>query len=153
MAVPATETLTNVDSSGMSAETQCEMQETVRMLDLAVAHINMSMTEGDESVQTLSDAFTKLAAGVQTANPQVQELLARKDSDENVEHVLQHWMEMSQSIQEAVVAFQFYDRLSQRLTHVRDSLSALAELVGDKQLVKLIPAPPLPKSTAHPSLK
>ena len=35
-------------------------------------------------------------------------------------------------VNQAIVAFQFYDRLSQRLSHVNNGLAWLAELVGDE---------------------
>ena len=40
--------------------------------------------------------------------------------------------EVQGGIQQSIVAFQFYDRLSQRLDHVRYVLDALSALVADK---------------------
>ncbi|MDQ7073389.1 MAG: hypothetical protein Q9N32_08015 [Gammaproteobacteria bacterium] len=42
-----------------------QVRETVRMMNLAVAQIEMSMTEGDDSVETLTNAFTTMADRVQ----------------------------------------------------------------------------------------
>jgi hypothetical protein len=41
-------------------------------------------------------------------------------------------MNVAGMVNQAIVAFQFYDRLSQRLAHVNHGLAWLAELVGDQ---------------------
>lgn len=105
-----------------------QVRETVRMMNLAVAQIEMSMKEGDDSVDTLTDTFTKMATRIQvvealakekvTAGNEMQDILAQCDA-------------ISAEMQHAIIAFQFYDKLTQRLSHVSSSLGSLGDLVGD----------------------
>jgi DNA-binding transcriptional MerR regulator len=100
--------------------------ETVRMLNLAVAQIEMSMKEGEDSVGTLTQVFTDTAGRVTN----IEQLMAEIES-EQASTVLAHCAEMSQQMQYAVLAFQFYDKLTQRLHHVSQSLNDLGGLVAD----------------------
>ncbi len=102
-----------------------QVEETVRMLNLAVVQIEMSMREGDDSVDTLTNTFTTMAARVQ-----VIEKLAKAQGGDKSEIVTQ-CEAVSTEMQQAIIAFQFYDKLTQRLSHVSHSLASLAELVGD----------------------
>ena len=47
--------------AAMSTLDWSHIRETVRFLNLAVAHIEDSMSEGDESVEALTDSFTTIA--------------------------------------------------------------------------------------------
>ncbi|MBL3617099.1 MAG: hypothetical protein JMN26_05145, partial [gamma proteobacterium endosymbiont of Lamellibrachia anaximandri] len=44
----------------------------------------------------------------------------------------QEGADVSTKMQASIMAFQFYDKLSQRLSHVNHALEALGELVGDQ---------------------
>ncbi len=103
-----------------------QVRETVRMMNLAVAQIEMSMKEGDDSVDTLTDAFTTMAARVQ-----VIEKLAKKNDDVESKQIVEQCEAVAGEMQHAIMAFQFYDKLTQRLSHVSHSLASLVDLVGD----------------------
>ena len=103
-----------------------QVRETVRMMNLAVAQIEMSMKEGDDSVDTLTDAFTTMAARVQ-----VIENLAKNNEDVESKQVVEQCEAVTGEMQHAIMAFQFYDKLTQRLSHVSHSLASLVDLVGD----------------------
>ncbi len=103
-----------------------QITETVRMLNLAVAQIEMSMKEGEDSVDTLTDVFTNTANRVK----QIESIVAESDSAES-SNVLNHCAEITQQMQYAILAFQFYDKLTQRLSHVSESLNNLGGLVSD----------------------
>lgn len=102
-----------------------QVGETIRMMNLAVAQIEVSMKEGDDSVDTLTDAFTTMAARVH-----IIEKLAKAEDNESLEIVAQ-CESVTAEMQHAIMAFQFYDKLTQRLSHVSHSLGMLSELVGD----------------------
>jgi len=102
------------------------VRETVRMMNLAVAQIEMSMKEGDDSVDTLTDAFTTMAARVQ-----VVEKMAKQKEDNESKQIVSQCEAVSSEMQHAIMAFQFYDKLTQRLSHVSHSLAGLVDLVGD----------------------
>jgi len=103
-----------------------QVRETVRMMNLAVAQIEMSMKEGDDSVDTLTDAFTTMAARVQ-----VIEKLALDKQDNESKNIVDQCEAVAAEMQHAIMAFQFYDKLTQRLSHVSHSLGSLVDLVGD----------------------
>lgn len=109
-----------------------QVGETIAMLALTVAQIETSMKEGDKSVSQLTDSFIDLASHSQEIIEEAQKL------DENIPHealirknMLQAAEGLSGKIQQAVIAFQFYDRLSQRLDHASHSLEKIGHLIAD----------------------
>ncbi len=106
-----------------------QIAETVRMLNLAVAQIGVAMAEGEDSVQALTASFTGMVGRVQ----QVAAEAARLPPEQAAiaEAIGAHCKGVQQSMQQGIVAFQFYDRLSQRIDHVQHALEQLAELIAD----------------------
>ncbi len=104
-----------------------QIRETVTMLNLAVARIENAMLEGNESVNNLTASFTHMARHVQGIE---SELGSLADSPGKAS-IAQHCQAVSSQVQSAIMAFQFYDRLSQRLQHVSKSLASLTEVVSD----------------------
>jgi len=101
------------------------------MLGLCEAQMNSALQESDKAVDTLVEAFTCLAdathsvnALIESLSPEVKEALAG-DLDRQLAMISKH-------MGAAVMAFQFYDKLTQRLGHVRYSLSTLALFVCDR---------------------
>ena len=112
--------------------TSLHMQQTILMLNLAVAQISFSMTQGDDSVNALSRAFTEIL-NIMTSVAQHAEGI--QDSDPIKSQIQEEFAKVEHQMREIVIAFQFYDKLSQRLSHVSNSLGSLAEIIGDdKQL-------------------
>ncbi len=106
-----------------------QVQETVMMLSLAVTQIDRAMNEGTDSVSSLTDSFTTMAQSaslIDGAGETLPDSSAKKT-------ILKNSQMISSQMQSAIVAFQFYDKLSQRLNHVCTSLSSLSELVGDSK--------------------
>jgi hypothetical protein len=116
-----------------------EVQQTILMLNLSVAQIDLSISEGDNSVNTLIDSFTFMSEHIQQIQ-QAGEKIADLSQDGEAEHhkslLLTNAGDLSVKMQQAIVAFQFYDKLSQRLEHVSRSLSGLAEIVSNEMKVK-----------------
>lgn len=117
-----------------------EVQQTILILNLSVAQIDLSITEGDNSVNTLIDSFTfmsKHIEQIQQTGHKIAELTESVDGmDDHKSVLLSEAGELSQKMQQAVIAFQFYDKLSQRLAHVSHGLSGLAEIVSHEMKVK-----------------
>ena len=109
-----------------------QVSETVRMLNLAVAQISMAMHEGEDSVQSLTRCFTSMVGHVEDIAKTATSLADGSATDDARSAVLGRAAEVQGGIQQSIVAFQFYDRLSQRLDHVRYVLDALSALVADK---------------------
>ncbi len=104
-----------------------QIRETVLMLNLAVAQLEKTMKEGNESVNDLTDTFASLIGGMQAigmATENLPESTEKKTIKANIEPA-------TAKINTAIVAFQFYDKLSQRLAHVSNSLAALGNLIEE----------------------
>ncbi len=114
-----------------------QVRETVRMFRVGVSAIEYSMSTGDESIGSLIQAFTNMnlfmkeikeiprdiEGGVpESCGVQYQEMLNRLDTKCDM---------VINDLKNAVIAFQFYDRLTQQLNHISSSLENTAELVGD----------------------
>jgi len=108
-----------------------QVRETVRMLHLSVAQIVMAMQEGEDSVDALSKSFTSMVGNVSSIADAAQDIDADNDLGEIKDLVLENCSEVHAGMHQSIVAFQFYDRLSQRLSHVNQVLSELAGLVSD----------------------
>ena len=106
-----------------------QVMETVRMLNLSVAQINMAMKEGDDSVESLTSAFTDMVGRVNDISDTANTI---EVADNKIKgDILGSCASVQGSIQQTIVAFQFYDRLSQRLEHVQHVLEDLSGLVSD----------------------
>ncbi len=106
-----------------------QVRETVLMLNLAVAQIEKAMRDGDDSVTALAEMFTSMMDNVRAISSVTEQL----PQGEIKAEVTKNYEEMSDKMNTAIVAFQFYDKLAQRLAHVCESLSYLGELIGDYQ--------------------
>lgn len=104
-----------------------QVRETMLMLNLAIAQLEMAMRDSGGSVEVLTNSFTaiygNLMGMVEAAN-------ALPDSTEK-QTIEELGGSTSGQMQHAIMAFQFYDRLSQRLTHVSNSLGELTSIVND----------------------
>jgi len=101
------------------------------MLGLCEAQMESALHDSDQAVDALIKAFSSLVettraidAMAQALPPDLKATLSA-DFDQQVG-------EVSKQMSNAVMAFQFYDKLTQRLGHVRYSLSTLAMFVCDR---------------------
>jgi hypothetical protein len=104
-----------------------QVRETVLMLDLAIAQISSTLVDGDESVSTLADSFTSMVGNAEMIKLAADNL---PDSGEK-DTIMQNCQAVSAEMNKAIVAFQFYDSMTQRLEHVSKSLEVLGQLVTD----------------------
>lgn len=115
-----------------------EVQQTILILNLSVAQIDLSITEGDNSVNTLIDSFTYMSQHIeqiQTSSLKIAALAG--ESAQVLQNELEsEASELAAKMSQAIVAFQFYDKLSQRLEHVSHGISGLAEIVSHEMRVK-----------------
>lgn len=110
-----------------------QIRETVLMLELMSGQIMAAMRDSDSSVDVLATTFTGMAGYVNTIVdmahqlPNTPEVAGQKAALTNIsEHV-------QSMVNQAVVAFQFYDRLVQRLSHVVTGHAEFSDIVGDVQ--------------------
>lgn len=108
-----------------------QVRETVSMLCLAISQIETTLTDSSKSVGELTDSFTHIAQNAQQVSRLTTQLAPDADFEANKASIIESSQEIMQRMSQAVVAFQFYDRLSQKLGHVNESLSHLGDLLGD----------------------
>jgi hypothetical protein len=108
-----------------------QVRETVKLLNLAVSHIEESMHVGDDSVEALTDSFTTMAGNIQSIQKSIEEL-PESVSSELTENIGEKCNSLKEQVHNAIIAFQFYDRLIQKLTHVSHSMDTMSDLVLDQ---------------------
>ena len=109
------------------------VRETVLMMELAVGQIEAAMRDSDSSVKVLTDTFTTMAEDMH----HITEVARDLPEDERLscarKTLISSTSNLAAMVSQAIIAFQFYDRLVQRLSHVSHSLESLAQLVSDEQ--------------------
>lgn len=110
-----------------------QVRETVLMLELAAGQVEAAMRDSNSSVEVLTDTFTSLAEtlghieiALDTLPDTVGNGMVKGEIKENTRIV-------AEKVHHAVIAFQFYDKLAQRLDHVCHGLAGLSQLVSDKR--------------------
>lgn len=110
-----------------------QVRETVLMLELAAGQVEAAMTDSNSSVEVLTDTFTSLADTLQHINAAVDTLPDTIGNGLVKAEIQSDTQLVAQKVKQAIVAFQFYDKLVQRLDHVCLSLAGLSRLVSDRQ--------------------
>lgn len=105
----------------------CHIQESIKILLLAMAQIELSLTDGEQNVTSLGELFTDMAKHLEGMNNYLVQL---KDTPSEV---LSHGENLASAVNEGVVAFQFYDRVSQRLQHVIMGLALMEEVLSNQK--------------------
>jgi len=106
-----------------------QVRETVKLLTVSVSQVEANMNAGDDSVTTLTESFTGIVDHMAAING----LLNTLEASETKNETLQHCQQASDKIQTSIIAFQFYDRLQQSLSHVAHSLKGLSDLVDSPE--------------------
>ena len=107
-----------------------QLKETILMLNLSIAQIDQSMNEGNASVETLASSFTALATNLSDIQTSINQM--DDDDIEKTKLIIQGSTTTAlDKVQSAIIAFQFYDKLTQRLDHVSQSLSSLTALIAN----------------------
>jgi hypothetical protein len=126
-ASPETSTPESLDG-GMAFTPELQM---ANMLGLCEAQMESALQESDKAVDALIKAFTCLVDATRAVSTLTQGLTPELKATIAVD--IDHQVAaISKQMGAAVMAFQFYDKLTQRLGHVRYSLSTLALFVCDR---------------------
>ena len=107
-----------------------QVRETVLMLELSAVQIETAMKDSNASVEVLTNSFTSMAGYMRMISDTIQTLPDQGEvgiAKQNLSGVSEH---VSGMVHQAIIAFQFYDKLVQRLSHVTHSLGELSDLVG-----------------------
>ncbi len=110
-----------------------QVRETVLMLELSAVQIEAAMKDSNASVEVLTDSFTTMAGYMRMISDTLGTLPDQGEvgvAKQNLLGVSEH---VSTMVHQAIIAFQFYDKLVQRLSHVGLSLGELSDLVADQR--------------------
>lgn len=113
----------------------CQVRETTLMLELATGQIEAAMKDSNASVDVLTDSFTTMAGYLSMISGMLESLPDKGEIGDTKKNVLEAASHVTGMVHQSIVAFQFYDKLTQRLAHVSHSLAALNDLVGDQRRV------------------
>lgn len=109
-----------------------QVRETVLMLKLAASQVEFSLKDGGSSVDSLTESFTAMAGNIRAIESNVSKLFEQYSVEAVDQQIITtNCQQVAEKMQQAIVAFQFYDTLVQRLDHVVNSLSNLGELVSE----------------------
>lgn len=106
--------------------------ETMHMLDLSANQIDLTVQEGTESVELLTETFTAMAACLEGLEKSIKRLDGR-DRPGEADQALRDCQITREKVSQAIIGLQFYDRLTQRLHHIRESLAVLSALIDDPE--------------------
>ncbi len=107
-------------------------QQTARMLALCEAQMDAATQDSDAAVNILATAFTDLISAVRELGTLSKAGAGEATSAQTLAEINARCAALSNQVAATVVAFQFYDKLSQRLGHVRYSLSTMALFICDR---------------------
>lgn len=118
-----------------------QVRETINMITLAVAQIEGSMKDGEKSVAELTESFTYIASklgnlansGKTLQNTATQDQQEQQEQQETIDNIRDESQDIHNKVSNAIVAFQFYDRLSQRLDHVKRDLMSLSNVINSPE--------------------
>jgi len=108
-----------------------QVRETVRLLQLSMAQIDKAMEDGESSVTSLGDSLVSIIGKVKGIEEAAAEISGEGEINDTKNSIETQCQSVNAQVQQAVIAFQFYDKLSQRLSNVTHGLQGLAELVSD----------------------
>lgn len=91
----------------------------VDLLNLTVTQIKCILADGSKSINELTDAFVNVAQLIESLNQ------SANTNDAELERLAY----LHQKVQQGIIAFQFYDRISQRLEHAGDGLTKMTEVI------------------------
>ena len=104
--------------------------ETINMLYLAVCQIEATLADSNQEVDTLTHSFTQLAKHTNEVSDQIQNLTRVEEFQVFKKDLSNTAQEMTQQITASIQAFQFYDRVCQRLDHVARGLEKVTKVMG-----------------------
>lgn len=108
-----------------------QIRETVLMLELCAGQIEGAMTDSNRSVEVLTGSFTAMADSMAAISGTLERLPNAGPAAEAKGELQAVAQNVSGMVHQAIIAFQFYDKLVQRLAHVTHGLGELSALVSD----------------------
>lgn len=110
-----------------------QVRETILMLGVAIGQIESVMKDGDESTGVLTESFTSMSVAAQSILEAAKTLPENDSTRQVIASIEENGIFINSHVQNAIVAFQFYDRMAQRLDHVCRTIDSLADLITDRK--------------------
>jgi hypothetical protein len=111
-------------------EFKIQWSETMHMLDLSANQIDLTIQEGNESMELLMNSFTALTDHLENLEGMLGALCYDMNPEESSK-IMQHSSNTKDKVNQSIIGLQFYDRFTQRLHNVRESMAVLAALIDD----------------------
>lgn len=112
------------------------VRETIRMLFLAIAQIEIALSESDSSVDDLTEAFTSMVERENEIAGSIDQISTDATDQKLCQSIKENAAAVAARMQSAIVAFQFYDKLTQRLVHVGSSMEEMSSLLDDESRIE-----------------
>lgn len=116
--------------SSNAAESVFE-QEMSTFLELANGELKLSMKDASGSVQMLTKTFMDMVRDVHEIKALAEEMKAGKG--DQLTEIIKTCDSYLDKVQDGTVGFQFYDKLTQRLTHTSESIKELRNMMQEPQ--------------------
>lgn len=100
----------------------------VTLLQLAAAQLALSLKETEQPFNDLSKLFIEIVEGYNA-----EEKLIGSNKTEDIEQLHQLHQNTQQKVRNAIVDFQFYDRMTQRLQHIMGNIQDAIEALKVKE--------------------
>lgn len=117
---------------GLASNDWSHIKETVNMLYLAICQIQATMDDSNKSVDTLTHSFAAIANHSAEVGNQIEKIKHPDEIAELKKDMIHTASEIKSNVAASIEAFQFYDRVCQRLDHVAQSLENVSSLMEDE---------------------
>ncbi len=111
------------------------IHETINMLIVAVCQIEATLNDSNGSVDTLTQSFVQLAKHTNEVSDHIQDVSEAVELDKFKKEISDTAQEMTKNINSSIQAFQFYDRICQRLGHISTSLEKVSGVMSNANLL------------------
>ncbi len=114
-----------------------QVRETVRILQASAIHIELAMSGGDESISKLVASFSTVAEMTEQIEHTFELLRqgapAALTATDEIHTTAENLEQMRTQSMIAIEAFQFYDRLWQKLNYLISGLEETSQLIADSR--------------------
>ncbi len=104
-----------------------DANQLAQLCQLLKTQIKLAFMQSDQSVNILGNQFTQL---MENLHQMTDSSNVDPDNSQNLKHLLDT---SKKSIQDIVIAFQFYDRLTQQVGHVSNAIALFEQQLESKQ--------------------
>ena len=128
---------TSVKNDKQNSYSYSYVDDTLTMLGISIAQIRTSLSDSNSDVDMLTRNFSTIADKILTIKDSTDSLSnGHVNMDAEVQLIGAAATEAHAKIGQAVIEFQFFDRMSQRLSHVIQSLDAISSLIKDPDRIQ-----------------